>query len=66
MLKRIQSDSPPDSLCRTEGWQDQIKADLAAQLAAGGTLYGIRSGGSYVERTKDGNRVLDKPWDESN
>ena len=66
MLKRILSDSPPDSLSLPEGCQDQIKADLAAQLAAGGTLYGIRSDGAYVERTKDGDRILDKPWGESN
>ena len=29
-----------------DDWRDQIKADLAAQLSAGGTLYGIRSDGA--------------------
>lgn len=42
-------------------WRDQIKADLAAQLEAGGTLYGVRADGAYVARTKDGDRVLRKP-----
>ena len=39
-------------------WRDRIKTDLAAQLKAGGILYGILSDGAYVERTKDGDRVL--------
>ena len=44
-----------------DDWRDQIKADLAAQLAAGGTLYGIRSDGAYIARTRDGDRVLSHP-----
>lgn len=50
--------SPPDIPGFPKDWRDQIKADLAAQLAAGGTLYGVRSDGAYVARTKDGDRVL--------
>ena len=34
-------------------WRDQIKADLAGQLEAGGTLYGFRADGTYVARTRD-------------
>lgn len=41
-----------------DAWRDQIKADLAAQLEAGGTLYGVRSDGAYTAQTKDGIRVL--------
>ncbi len=44
-----------------DDWRDQIKADLAAQLAAGGTLYGVRSDGAYIARTKDGDRVISYP-----
>ncbi|MCY4541512.1 MAG: hypothetical protein OXB95_03835 [Rhodobacteraceae bacterium] len=47
-------------------WRDQIKADLAAQLAAGGTLYGVRSDGAYIARTKDGDRVIRHPDRKSN
>ena len=44
-----------------DDWRDRIKADLAAQLAAGGTLYGVRSDGAYIARTKDGDRVISYP-----
>ena len=37
---------PPDKLGRPGDWREQIKADLAAQLEAGATLYGIRSDGA--------------------
>ncbi len=49
---------PPDIPGFPKDWRDQIKADLAGQLAAGGTLYGVRSDGAYVARTRDGDRVL--------
>ena len=52
---------PPDIPGRPKDWRDQIKADLAAQLEAGGTLYGVRSDGAYIARTKDGDRVLRAP-----
>jgi len=42
-------------------WRERIRADLAAQLKAGGTLYGVRSDGAYIARTKDGDRVLEAP-----
>ena len=48
-----------------DDWRDQIKAYLASQLEAGGTLYGFRSDGAYIARTKDGDRVLSHPDPES-
>ncbi len=53
--------SPPDIPGFPKDWRDQIKADLAGQLAAGGTLYGVRSDGAYIARTTDGDRVLRMP-----
>jgi len=53
--------SPPNIPGRPEDWREQIKADLAAQLEAGGTLYGVRSDGAYIARTKDGEQVLERP-----
>ena len=62
MRKRRETAKPPPEVPgRPEDWRDQIKADLAAQLEAGGTLYGIRSDGAYVARTKDGDRVIEPP-----
>ncbi len=52
---------PPDIPGRRKDWREQIKADLAAQVEAGGTLYGVRSDGAYIARTKDGDRVLSMP-----
>ena len=52
---------PPDWPGRPKDWQEQIKADLAAQLEAGGTLYGTRSDGAYVARTKHGDRIIELP-----
>ena len=51
----------PDVPGRPRNWRDQIKADLAAQVEAGGTLHGVRSDGARIERTKDGDRVLSRP-----
>ena len=56
---------PPDKPGRPKDWRDQIKADLAAQLEAGATLYGIRSDGTYIARTKDGDQVIRHPVQES-
>jgi hypothetical protein len=56
---------PPDIPGFPKDWRDQIKADLAAQLEAGGTLYGVRKDGAYIARTKDGDRVLKLPDQES-
>ncbi len=56
---------PPDIPGRPKDWREQIKADLAAQVEAGGTLYGVRSDGAYIARTKEGDRVLKRPGDGS-
>ena len=61
-----QASRPPDPAGRPKDWREQIKADLAAQLEAGGTLYGVRrSDGAYIARTKHGDRVLKWPGDET-
>ena len=52
---------PPDIPGFPKDWRDRIKADLAAQVEAGGTLYGIRSDGAYIARTKEGDRVIETP-----
>jgi len=66
MIKLIITDKlsgPPDW---PTGWRDEIKADLTAQLEAGGTLYGIRSlDGAYVARSKNGDRVIKLADEES-
>ena len=51
----------PDVPGRPEDWREQIKADLAAQLEAGGTLYGFRPDGTCIARTRDGSRVIKRP-----
>ena len=51
----------PDAPGRPEDWRKQIEADLAAQLEAGATLYGVRSDGAYIARTKHGDRVIGRP-----
>ncbi len=53
--------APPDVPGRPKEWRDQIKADLAAQAEAGATLYGIRPDGTWIARTKDGDRVIRRP-----
>ena len=56
---------PPEVPGFPKDWREQIKAHLAAQLEAGGTLYGIRSDGAYIARTSSGDRVLglpDRDW----
>ena len=45
----------------SDGYQDEIKAHLAAELEAGATLYGRRHDGAYVARTKSGDRVISPP-----
>ena len=55
----------PDVPDRPEDWREQIKADLAAQLEAGGTLYGFRPDGTGIARTGDGERVIERPARES-
>ena len=38
-------------------WRERIKAGLAAQVEAGGKIYGYRRDGAYVVRTKDGDEI---------
>lgn len=51
---------PPVKQGRPANWREQIKADLAAQGLAGGTLYGVRRDGVYIARTQRGGRVIGK------
>ncbi len=51
----------PDVPDRPDDWREQIRADLAAQLEAGGTLYGFRPDGTGIARTRDGTRILKRP-----
>ena len=39
-------------------WRQRIKADLAAQVEAGGTLYGYCQDGAYIARTKKGDAIV--------
>ena len=39
-------------------WRDRVKADLAAQVEAGGRIYGYRRDGEYVVRIKSGDRIV--------
>ena len=52
------SDTPPDIPGRPKDWREQIKADLEAQVEAGGTLYGFLPDGTCIARTRDGERVI--------
>ena len=38
-------------------WRARVKAGLAAQLEAGGQIYGRRRDGAYVVRTKNGDQI---------
>ena len=44
-----------------DGYQDEIRAHLEAELDAGATLYGRRRDGAYVARTKSGDRLISRP-----
>ena len=52
----------PEKPVRRDSWRDRVRADLAAQVEAGGTLYGFRKDGAYIARTKNGDRII-KPAD---
>ena len=41
-----------------EGYQDEIRAHLAAELEAGATLYDCLEDGTCIARTKSGERVI--------
>lgn len=49
----------PDNL------HDRISTYLKSELKAGATLYGFRSDGKYIARTKDGDEELGRPDSES-
>ena len=62
MMQKISKlEEPAKILGFPDDWQDQIKAHLASELEAGATLYGFRSDGAYIARTKDGDQVLSHP-----
>ena len=42
-----------------ETWREAIKAKLQAKLDAGYTLYGDRSDGAYIARTRDGDYIVE-------
>ena len=66
MTKHEQAaEQPPGIPSFPKDWRDEIRADLAAQLEAGGTLYGVRADGAYIARTKHGDRVISPPDQES-
>ena len=66
MMKRKETAGPPpDVPGRPKNWREQIKADLAAQVEAGGTLYGFRPDGTCIARARDGDRVIDLSAQES-
>ncbi len=60
MGKHKETAEAPEKLGRPKDWREQIKADLAGQVEAGATLYGVRSDGAYIARTKDGDRVISR------
>ena len=43
-----------------EGWRERVKEDLAAQIEAGATLYGIREDGCFIARSKSGDRIISR------
>ena len=49
-----------EALDHTDAWRERIKADLAAQIEAGATLYGIREDGCFVARNKSGDRIISR------
>ena len=61
MRNHKETEAPPEKPGRPKDWRDQIKADLAAQVEAGATLYGIRPDGTWIARTNDGDRIIGRP-----
>ena len=57
MVKAEDTGSSEESV-QQPAWRDRIRADLAAQVEAGGTLYGYRQDGAYVARTKRGDEIV--------
>ncbi len=52
---------PPSEYDLPEGWRDDVKALLAAELEAGAKLYGMREDGTYYYVTKDGETDIPPP-----
>ena len=57
-MVKPENTGPSETPVQQTAWRDRIKADLAAQIEAGGTLYGYRQDGAYVARTKSGDEVV--------
>ena len=57
-MVKAESTGPSETLVQKTAWRDRIKADLAAQIQAGGTLYGYRQDGAYVARTRKGDAIV--------
>ena len=55
------SAQPPDMPGRPKDRRERIRADLAAQVEAGGALYGARSDGAHVAWAKEGDHALRGP-----
>ena len=66
MLKHADTASPTPNRPDLQGdWRREVEADLAAQVQAGGTLYGYRRDGAYIARTRNGDQVIRLPVCES-
>jgi len=57
-MAKAERTEPSETPVQQTAWRDRIKADLAAQIQAGGTLYGYRQDGAYIARTKSGDEVV--------
>ena len=57
-MVKAESTGPSETPVQQALWRDRIKADLAAQIQAGGTLYGYRQDGAYIARTRNGDEVV--------
>lgn len=66
MLKHADTASPTPNRPDLQGdWHREVEVDLAAQVQAGGTLYGYRRDGAYIARTRNGDQVIRLPVRES-
>ena len=46
-------------------WREEVKAELARKLEAGRTLCVYREDGAWVQRTKEGDTVIEPPKKEA-
>ena len=65
MKKNGKSEEPVKITGFPDDLHDRINAHLTSEVEAGATLYGFRSDGAYIARTKDGERELPRPGSES-